>query len=254
MRWAQLVLVEDDPGNYSPRFWLDYFQRVHADAACLSAGGCVAFYPTQIPLHYRSKWLGDRDSFGELVKRCRAMGMNVVARTDPHAAHQDVYDAHPDWIAVDAAGNKRRHASDPELWITCALGPYNFDFMTRVTEEIVSLYQVDGIFTNRWAGSGMCYCEHCQRNFHEFSGLALPRTLDPQNPARRQYFLWRQKRLFELWRLWDAKIKSINPSAAASPALPMPCSIPCRRAVGGLSARICSAIRCGAISTITGAP
>ena len=28
--------------------------------------------------------------------------MNVIARTDPHAAHQDVYDAHPDWIAVDA--------------------------------------------------------------------------------------------------------------------------------------------------------
>ena len=28
--------------------------------------------------------------------------MNVIARTDPHAVHQDVYDAHPDWIAVDA--------------------------------------------------------------------------------------------------------------------------------------------------------
>lgn len=25
MRWAQMVFVEDDPGNYDPRFWLDYF-------------------------------------------------------------------------------------------------------------------------------------------------------------------------------------------------------------------------------------
>ena len=25
MRWAQLTLVEDDPGNYDPQFWLDYF-------------------------------------------------------------------------------------------------------------------------------------------------------------------------------------------------------------------------------------
>src|SRR5262245_11476250 len=44
MRWAQLTLVEDDPGRYDPAFWLDYFRRTHSDAACLSAGGCVAYY------------------------------------------------------------------------------------------------------------------------------------------------------------------------------------------------------------------
>jgi hypothetical protein len=59
MRWMQLAFVEDDPGHYDPRFWLEYFRRVHADAACLSAGGCVAFYPTKVPLHYRSKYLSD---------------------------------------------------------------------------------------------------------------------------------------------------------------------------------------------------
>src|ERR1022692_2218271 len=41
-------LVEDDPGKYDPAFWLDYFQRTHSDAACLSAGGCVAYYPTAV--------------------------------------------------------------------------------------------------------------------------------------------------------------------------------------------------------------
>src|SRR5271165_3096651 len=158
MRWAQLAFVEDDPGNYDPKFWLDYFRRIHADAACLSAGGCVAFYPTKVPLHYRSKYLGDQDPFGEMTAGCRKLGMNVIARTDPHAAHQDVYDAHPDWIAVDAEGNKRRHWADPDLWVTCALGPYNFAFMTDVSREIVSMYRVDGIFSNRWSGHGMCYC------------------------------------------------------------------------------------------------
>ncbi|MGH7970125.1 MAG: hypothetical protein ACREIC_15500, partial [Limisphaerales bacterium] len=120
MRWAQLAFVEDDPGNYDPTFWLDYFRRIHADGACLSAGGCVAFYPTKIPLHYRSRWLGDRDPFGDMVKGCRQMGMNVIARTDSHATHQDAYDAHPDWIMVGADGKKRRHWSDPDFWVTCA--------------------------------------------------------------------------------------------------------------------------------------
>ncbi|HZQ52452.1 MAG TPA: alpha-amylase family protein [Bryobacteraceae bacterium] len=214
MRWAQLAFVEDDPGNFDPKFWLDYFGRIHADAACLSAGGCVAFYPTKIPMHYRSKWLGNLDPFGDMVKGCRALGMNVIARTDPHAVHQDIYDAHPDWIMVDADGNKVRHWSDRDFWVTCALGPYNFDFMTRVTEEIMTMYRVDGIFSNRWAGSGMCYCVHCRENFKAFSGMELPRTRNPQDPARKQYIVWRQKRLFELWRLWDGKIKAINPDAA----------------------------------------
>ena len=42
MRWAQLTLVEDDPGRFDLPFWLDYFRRTHSDGACLSAGGCVA--------------------------------------------------------------------------------------------------------------------------------------------------------------------------------------------------------------------
>jgi hypothetical protein len=86
--------------------------------------------------------------------------------------------------------------------------------MTRVHEEIMTKYTPDGIFTNRWAGSGMCYCEHCQENFHAFSGLNLPRTLNPQDPARKQYIVWHQQRLFELWRLWNDKIRAINPNAS----------------------------------------
>lgn len=217
MRWAQLTLVEDDPGKYDLNFWLDYFKHTHSDAACLSAGGCVAYYPTKIPLHYRSKWLGNRDAFGDLVAGCRKQKMVVVARTDPHAVHQDVYDAHRDWIAVDAAGEKRRHPVMPELWVTCALGPYNFEFMTEVTKEIVSLYKVDGVFSNRWAGSGMCYCEHCQENFKKATAMDLPRTNDPHDPARRAHMGWRQQRLFELWKLWDDEIRKINPAAVYIP-------------------------------------
>jgi type 1 glutamine amidotransferase len=212
MRWAQLAFVEDDPGRYDQKFWIDYFKRIHADAVCLSAGGCVAFYPTKVPLHYRSKFLGDGDAFGEMLAACRKLGMNAIARVDPHAAHQDVYDAHPDWIAVDAEGRPRRHWAMPSLWVTCALGPYNFEFMTSVIREITTLYKVDGIFGNRWSGSGMCYCEHCRRNFKAFSGLELPR-----GEADVQYAAWQRKRLLELYWLWDGEIKKRNPEAAFFP-------------------------------------
>jgi hypothetical protein len=214
MRWAQLSFVENDPGNYDLAFWLDYFKRIHADAALLDAGGCVAFYPTQVPFHYRSKWLRDMDSFGEIAAGCRNLGMNVVARTDAHACLQDVYDAHPDWLMVNEQGDKLRHPSDNDFWLTCALGPYNFEFMTAVHKEVMAKYRPDAIFTNRWAGSGMCYCEHCRTNFRQFSGLDLPRTLDPRDPSRRSYMQWRPQRLFELCRVWNSAIQAINPDAS----------------------------------------
>ena len=217
MRWAQLTLVEDDPGKFDLKFWLEYFQRTKSDAVCLSAGGCVAYYPTKIPLHHRSAWLGDGDPFGDLVAGCRKLGMVVIARTDPHATYDDVQAAHPDWIAVEASGQPRRHWASPEMWVTCGLGPYNFEFMTEVKKEIMSRYTVDGIFINRWEGSGMCYCQHCRANFKAASGFELPRTTDPQNPARRAYILWRQQRLFDLWRLWDAETRQINPKACVIP-------------------------------------
>ncbi len=217
MRWAQLTLVEDDPGTFDVQFWLDYFKRTQSDAVCLSAGGCVAYYPTKVPFHHRSAWLGDRDVLGELVAGCRKAGMVVIARTDPHATYDDVHAAHPDWIAVDAAGKPRRHWASPEMWVTCALGPYNFEFMTEVKKEIMARYKVDALFINRWDGSGMCYCEHCRKNFRTASGNELPRTTDPQDPARRAYILWRQQRLFDLWRLWDTEVRKINPDSCVIP-------------------------------------
>lgn len=217
MRWAQLTLVEDDPGKFDPQFWLDYFKRTKSEAACLSAGGCVAYYPTKIPFHHRSQWLGSLDPFGELVAGCRKLGMVVIARTDSHATYDDVREAHPDWIAVEAGGNLRRHWASPEMWVTCALGPYNFEFMTRVKKEIMTDYQVDGIFINRWDGSGMCHCEHCVKNFKDATGHDLPRTGDPRDPGHRAYLVWRQQRLFDLWQLWDREVRKINPDSCVIP-------------------------------------
>jgi len=217
MRWAQLTLVENDPGRFDPQFWLDYFRRIHADAACLSAGGIVAYYPTAVPLHHRSAWLGTSDPFGTLVEGSRRLGMHVIARTDPHAVRDEVQRAHPDWIAVTADGNPRRHWANPELWVTCALGPYNFEFMTAVHREIATRYRVDGIFSNRWAGHGQCWCEHCRENFRAATALDLPTSQDPKDRARREYIEWNRERLTALWKHWDMEIRKINPEACFIP-------------------------------------
>ncbi|HEX9201475.1 MAG TPA: beta-galactosidase trimerization domain-containing protein, partial [Acidobacteriaceae bacterium] len=217
MRWAQLTLVEDDPAHFDPAFWLDYFKRTRSDGVCLSGGGCVAYYPTEIPFHHRSAWLNNRDVLGELVSGCRKLGMSVLIRTDPHATYDDAKAAHPDWIAVDAQGNPRRHWSSPEMWVTCALGPYNFEFMTAVHKEIMTRYRADGIFMNRWDGSGDCYCQHCRENFKSATGFDLPHTTNAQDPAKRAFFEWRRQRLVDVIDLWNREIRAINPESSIVP-------------------------------------
>ena len=217
MRWAQLAFVERDPGHYDPDFWLDYFKRIHADGALLSAGGIVAFYPTNIPLHHRSDFMGNSDTLGYLVAGCRKLGMKIMLRTDPHAVRQDVYEAHPEWIAVTVDGQKRRHWANPDLWVTCALGPYNFDFMTKVNHEIMEKFQPEGIFSNRWHGHDICYCESCKTKFEAFSGLELPQKAEKLDPTYRKWADWRMKRLRELWSVWDADIRQQKPTARFIP-------------------------------------
>ncbi len=55
-------------------------------------------------------------------------------------------DAHPRLYSVTADGEKRRYWANPALWVTCAYGLYNFEFMTSVHKEIMECYQPDGIF------------------------------------------------------------------------------------------------------------
>jgi len=217
MRWAQLAFVENDPQRFDPDFWLAYFRSIHADGALLSAGGVVAFYPTNVPYHHRSNWLGNSDPLDYMVKGCRKMNMSVVLRTDPHATRQDMYDAHPDYISVTADGKPRRHWANPELWVTCAYGPYNFDFMNQVHGEIMERYSPDGIFSNRWAGHGICYCQHCIANFKQATGLELPHSAERLDPVYHKWEDWRTVRLKELWFLWDAGIRKHRSTARFIP-------------------------------------
>jgi hypothetical protein len=108
-RWSQLTFVENDPPSYDRAFWLNLFQATKSNAACLSAGGYVAYYPTRVPLHHVSRSIGESDPFGDMVAGARNLGMHVAARVDPHAVHDNVRDAHPEWIARTADGALRRH-------------------------------------------------------------------------------------------------------------------------------------------------
>lgn len=219
-RWTQLTFVEDDPLHFDLEAWIDVMERTRSTAICLSAGGYMAFYPTRIPLHYASRHLGDRDLFGEVVEVAKQRGLAVMARIDPHAVHADVREAHPEWIAREETGELRQHWAFPEAYVTCAYGAYNWDFMTDVAREIVSEYDIDAVFANRWQGHGPGYTAEAQALFRAAAGRDLPTSADPADgPAWRAYHAWRRSRLSALVSHWDDAVREVDPSVRFVPNL-----------------------------------
>jgi hypothetical protein len=217
MRWMQIVLTEGDTGKYDPQWWLDLFKLAHVDGLCLVAGGVTAFYPTKIPFQPKASLMKDgQDMFGEIVRPAQKMGITIVARTDAQACINEAAAIHPEWVNIDENGNPRKHKSFIDTrTVTCAMGAYNFDYMTSIHREIMEMYMVDGLFVNRWQAwaRGMCYCKTCQKLFREFSGgMELPRK-HSQKEQLLKYAGWETERLTELWRLWDGEIRKINPKS-----------------------------------------
>lgn len=220
MRWVQINFTEDDPGRFDPQFWLGFMRRTNTHGACLSAGGICAFYPTKVPFHQRSRYLGSLDPFGDMAKACKSMGLRVLARVDPSVLRSDAIAAHPDWAARTAAGEPQKHPADPSLFLSCPNGPVSFEWMPQVIREIVSVYPVDGIFGNRWSGGfvGLCYCNVCKSEFRAFSGVDLPKSMmNRQDPALLAYQRWSDEKRYAQMKLYNDTVRTINPEGLFAP-------------------------------------
>ncbi|GAA1641242.1 family 10 glycosylhydrolase [Kribbella alba] len=201
LRWAQTNLTEKDPARYDADWWRDQWRRTRVQGAIVNAGGIVAYYPSKFPLQHRAEFLGDRDLYGEIVAAARSEGLVVLARMDSNRAHQEFYDAHPDWFAIDADGNPYRAG---DLYVACVTGPYYREHLTGVLEEIIERSAPDGITDNSWSGldrDHICYCPNCSSAFKEAARLDLPGRVDWDDPAYRRWILWSYQQRMAVWDL-----------------------------------------------------
>jgi len=219
MRWVQICATDDDPQRYDQAFWMGFLKRTSTGGVCLSAGGVTAFYPTKVPFHYRSPYLGKTDMFGDLTHACKKEGIRVLARVDPHAMHADALAAHPEWVARNADGTPKKHPTAADLHLTCPNGAVTFEWMPKILKEIVATYPVDGIFGNRWAGSaGICYCDVCKSEFKTASGFDVPASLaNPQSAEVKAYNLWVDSKRYAQLKLWTDTVSAVNPETFFTP-------------------------------------
>src|SRR5689334_12109122 len=204
-RCGQINYNDRDPLTMDANGWGDYWASLKIEAVLLNGGGIVAFYPTQIPYHHRSEFLGTRDLFGEMVDAVKGRGMRALARMDCNLAYEDALNAHPEWFERNRDGSPRPHSESPWLFSTCMFSTYFSEQMPAIYREINRHYPVDGFFTNGWPSTGalrVCYCENCRRVFDRLGGIP-PEETDVSNLLYRKYYQAYMDRVLEIWRLWD---------------------------------------------------
>ncbi len=212
MRWGQINIREIEPPDFDVEWWEGYWRRIHLSGITLNTGGVWAYYPTKLEDQHTSRWLGDRDLIGELVGAVKRCNMRMLSRIDPSLSHPDVYYRHPDWFALDKAGQRMKENTLEELYVTCMNGPYYWEFIPEIIREIHSLYDVDGIFCSEWDGRRrICYCPRCKTMFHKATGYHLPAAASPMDMAWKKWIMWHESRLEALWQHGDSVTKAAKP-------------------------------------------
>lgn len=207
-RWGQTNITEKDPIIYDIDWWRKHWKNTQVQGVIINAGGIVAYYPTKIALHYKAKYLGDRDLFGDLCKAAHEDGLVVFARMDSNRANEDFYKAHPDWFAIDKEGKPYRAG---DLYITCVNSPYYNHHIPSILTEISNLYHPEGFTDNSWSGLGresICYCNNCKQSFLQKTGKELPKEKNWNDKVYQQWIRWNYDRRLEIWDLNNSTTKA----------------------------------------------
>jgi putative glycosyl hydrolase-like family 6 (GHL6) protein len=215
-RVGQINFNERDPLAMDVEAWMGYWASLKTDAVLLNGGGIVAFYPTQVPYHHRSQFLGTRDLFGEAVAAAVKRGIRAVARMDCNFAYEEALKAHPEWFERNRDGSPRPHPEAPWLYATCTFSAYFTEQMPAIYREINRRYAVSGFFTNGWPSTGslgVCHCENCRKVYREQMGGEPPEGTDATSALYRRYYEIYMDRIAEVWKLWDSVAKEKQPDA-----------------------------------------
>lgn len=192
-------------------------ERAAAHGVTLSEMGFVdPFYA-----YYDSKLLRRRSHDvppGRLEKdiaEYKRLGVRILG-VYPPCLQGEVYEEHPDWRRVPTNTTEIPQIDlkkFPHGGMLCLLGPYG-DFFIDVLAEILTKFpDVDAFSFDGLHYGGVCYCAHCRNNYRKDTGAEIPAT-DMNDSKFRHYQHWADRRMEDVIRRMQTRLKTIKPSVA----------------------------------------
>ena len=174
------------------------------------------FYP-----YYDSKLLKKRsphvplDRIDKDVAEYKKLGVRILA-VYPPCLQSEVYETHPEWRRI-ATNTHEIPSIDmkqfPHGGMLCLLGPYG-DFFIEILAEILTQFpDVDAFSFDGLHYGGVCYCNPCRDAYRKDAKAEIP-NVDMNDPAFRRYQHWADRRMEDLVRRMQERLKRIKPTVA----------------------------------------
>nr|MDO8132807.1 beta-galactosidase trimerization domain-containing protein [Candidatus Njordarchaeum guaymaensis] len=177
-----------------------------AVAFALSYVGARAYYQSTIAPHHPD--LGRRDILRETIEHCRKQGLKVLAYVNCIWGDSAVAKEHPEWAQRKSDGQLQQEFGGASTAM-CPNGPYK-EYLQKVVLEIVSNYDVDGVFMDEPGFQSWCACENCAAKLKKDLGLELPTKQNWSDPNWLKFIEWRYKSVTEFASSVYRTIKGID--------------------------------------------
>lgn len=198
---------------------MDSRQRELAEAhgVQLSEMGFVdpfyAYYDSQL-LKRRSPHVPP-DRLDKDIAEYKRLGVRILG-VYPPCLQAEAYELHPEWRRI-ATNTTEIPQIDmiqfPHGGMLCLLGPYG-DFFIDVLAEILTKFpDVDAFSFDGLHYGGVCYCDHCRKRYRADTGSEIPNA-DLNDLAFRKYQHWADRRMEDLVRRMQTRLKGIKPDVA----------------------------------------
>ncbi|RPI22022.1 MAG: hypothetical protein EHM61_23325 [Acidobacteria bacterium] len=194
LRILQTVLRESDARNYDAASVVRYMREAECNLLVVNAGGIVDFFQNPLPAANINPFMGERDILKEITTACKAAGIRVIGRVDFRGVEERVYREHRDWFSVDAAGSPvQLDYTRPRLYASCYTGYHRNEHAEAFVRYLLSNYQLDGIWHNAIAVSGICYCPRCQAAYRQAAAKDLPQPEKATQAELDRYMEWKSQ-------------------------------------------------------------
>ena len=149
------------------------------------------------------------------IAEYKRLGVRILG-VYPPCLQGEVYEDHLDWRRIGTNTTEIPQIdmkAFPHGGMLCLLGPYG-DFFIDVLAEILEKFpDVDAFSFDGLHYAGVCYCQHCRKNYRTDAGAEIPNT-DMNDPAFRRYQHWADRRMENVVQRMQMRLKGIKAEIA----------------------------------------
>ncbi|AWV96954.1 alpha-amylase family protein [Arcticibacterium luteifluviistationis] len=215
LRLIQMNLPAYEAANIDADEIVEDLKAFSANTLIINGAGIMSFYQSDLEFEYTNPYMKPGE-MGRIVERCHENGIRVIIRFDFSRAHETIFKAHPDWFYISAKGER---IINTDKYVVSINAPYVQEKAFKIVEEVISKFDIDGIFLNMPGYQtrnpyeniyvGIDQNEYDKKAFAAWSGgLTLPLKEDRTDPVFNKYLEFKTASIEDWSKRLHAVVKS----------------------------------------------